>query len=359
MVAGFRNDPGAHGAAQHAIHQEVPPPPEQRGNLNPGGQQTVNLPPPPAGPRRTSFAAASGTPAPPAYREPAPPTRPSFGPPISEYSYHAQQQPYVYGWPSDQMQYSSQPMHMYGTYPSDWQQFDQQVPAPPTHTQSFDHVQQQLSQLLISQQDLMQRLNNQASQIKHLTETNDTLYHEKRALELSIEMGTAHKSGRPVSAASERAHISLAALGKRAKAFMEEDMDEESEKKPKKVDDVSERGSTASEDINLADCLDKYGNVMGTLTFSHDGGRVYPTPTRNHPAWRGTRRARRPRAHGSAEASPAQHHCTLRARSLTHSSLDAVQSGVANANHHCSSTANICTTTPSVHIARLHLPSKC
>ena len=35
---------------------------------------------------------------------------------------------------------------------------------------------------------------------------------------------------------------------------------------------------------------------------------------RNHPAWRGTRRARRPRAHGSAEASPAQHHCTLRAR---------------------------------------------
>ena len=95
-----------------------------------------------------------------------------------------------------------------------------------------------------------------------------------------------------------------------------------------------------------------------TLTFSHDGGRVYPTHTRNHPAWRGTHRARRPRAHGSAEASPAQHHCTLRARSLTHSSLDAVQSGVANANHHCSSTANICTTTPFVHIARLHLPCK-
>jgi hypothetical protein len=84
-------------------------------------------------------------------------------------------------------------------------------------------------------------------------------------------------------------------------------------------------------------------------TFSHDGGRVYPTHTRNHPAWRGTHRARRPRAHGSAEASPAQHHCTLRARSLTHSSLDAVQSGVANANHHCNSTANICTTTPSMH----------
>ena len=70
---------------------------------------------------------------------------------------------------------------------------------------------------------------------------------------------------------------------------------------------------------------------------------------RNHPAWRGTRRARRPRAHGSAEASPAQHHCTLRARSLMHSLLDAVQSGVANANHHCSSTADICTTTPSMH----------
>ena len=269
MVAGFRNDPGAHGAAQHAIHEEVPLPPEQMGNLNPGGQQTVNLPPPPAGPRRTSFAAASGTPAPPAYREPAPPTRPSFGPPISEYSYPSQQQqPYVYGWPSDQMQYSSQPMNMYGMYPSDWQQFSQQAPAPPAHTQPFDHVQQQLSQLLISQQDLMQRLNNQASQIKNLTETNDTLYHEKRALELSIEMGTAHKSGRPVSAASERAHISLASLGKRAKAFIEEDMGEEPEKKPKKVDDVSERGSAASEDIDLADCLDKYGAVMGGFPTS-------------------------------------------------------------------------------------------
>ena len=33
MVAGFRNDPGAHGAAQHAIHEEVPLPPEQMGNL--------------------------------------------------------------------------------------------------------------------------------------------------------------------------------------------------------------------------------------------------------------------------------------------------------------------------------------
>ena len=89
------------------------------------------------------------------------------------------------------------------------------------------------------------------------------------------------------------------------------------------------------------------------------GGRVYPAPTRNHPAWRGTRRARRPRAHGSAEAPPAQHHCTLRARSLVHSSLDAVQCGVAIANHHCSNTANICTTPPFVHIARLHLPCKC
>jgi hypothetical protein len=109
----------------------------------------------------------------------------------------------------------------------------------------------------------------------------------------------------------------------------------------------------------LGSCVDLFiKSSQDTLTFSHDGGRVYPTPTRNHPAWRGTRRARRPRAHGSAEASPAQHHCTLRARSLTHSSLDAVQSGVANANHHCSSTANICTTTPSVHIARLHLPCK-
>ena len=83
--------------------------------------------------------------------------------------------------------------------------------------------------------------------------------------------------------------------------------------------------------------------------FSHDGGRVYPTHTRDHTAWRGTRRARRPRAHGSAEAFPAQHYCTLRARNLMHSSLDAVQCGVANANHHCSSTANICTTTPPMH----------
>jgi hypothetical protein len=49
----------------------------------------------------------------------------------------------------------------------------------------------------------------------------------------------------------------------------------------------------------------------------------------------------------------------LRARSLMHSSLDAVQSGVANANHHCNSTANIYTTTPFVHIARLHLPCEC
>ena len=32
-----------------------------------------------------------------------------------------------------------------------------------------------------------------------------------------------------------------------------------------------------------------------------------------------------------------------------HSSLDAVQCGVANANHHCSSTANVCTTAPSMH----------
>ena len=92
-----------------------------------------------------------------------------------------------------------------------------------------------------------------------------------------------------------------------------------------------------------------HGGRAPPSTFSHDGGRVYPTHTRNHPAWRGTHRARRPRAHGSAEASPAQHHCTLRARSLMHSSLDAVQSGVANANHHCNSTANICTTTPSMH----------
>ena len=54
--------------------------------------------------------------------------------------------------------------------------------------------------------------------------------------------------------------------------------------------------------------------IINLPTFSHDGRRVYPTHTRNHPAWRGTHRARRPRAHGSAEASPAQHHCTLRAR---------------------------------------------
>ena len=89
--------------------------------------------------------------------------------------------------------------------------------------------------------------------------------------------------------------------------------------------------------------------------FPHDGERVYPTHTHDRTSWRGTCNARRPRAHGLAEASLAQHCCTLRARSLVHSSLDVMQCAVAKAIHHCSSTATIDITTPFVHTARLHL----
>ena len=49
-----------------------------------------------------------------------------------------------------------------------------------------------------------------------------------------------------------------------------------------------------------------------------------------------TRKSKCDFPHGLAEASPVRHYCTLRARSLMHSSHDAVQCGVAHANHHCS-----------------------
>ena len=275
MVAGLPAfDSGAASAAQHAIHPEVPPPQEQMGTPHSGGHaagassSTVNLPPPPpAGHRRTSFASSAAGAAPAYGQAAAPQTRPSFGPPVSEYAYGAQQPDYYsqgYGYPPSQPMYS-QPMQQttYPMYPEGWQQFSQ--PVPPAHaTASIEQVQQQMAQLLLSQQELVHRLTTQAAQIQQQGETINLLQHEKRAMELSAEMQTVRKDVPPSSGLP---HYSLASLGKRAKAFIDTE-DELEEPKKSKKGEGSERGSTMSEDVCLADCLDKYGNVMGGFPTS-------------------------------------------------------------------------------------------
>ena len=64
-----------------------------------------------------------------------------------------------------------------------------------------------------------------------------------------------------------------------------------------------------------------------------------PSHTHTRSAWRDSLRRRRPRARTPSEAPPAQHHATLPVRRQPRSLLDAVQSAVAAANHHCCNNA--------------------